>query len=318
MPRRKTFALEAEPKANHTLPPPLWPPGPSQRPGAKDDVTNRPDGDDRADPIRKVEPEEMPSRLRIALNGLVRRPPQDDHRKYGGKRFADERNGGYSEFRPSALADGVLARSLDGDDPDDGPGRRPGEIRTGGDFRRYVDRSTSEEPTPPRGRVYAPWAVEIPRSWSSPTGELSKGAIRLLDDFLDRRRMEEAMGLGMTQQAAGMGTFGVGRSRASVIARETQSAGGSHAWFRRRALELIRSGGTSRGRDTIGSDRADAFFRSMIATERLERWLYRVGYISEVDELRLVDSLKHFDPHEVEAIEYLVQSKVLWRLYPCK
>lgn len=185
------------------------------------------------------------------------------------------------------------------------------EVRTAV-IRDAVQRISPKRHIPERGAVAPPAVIEVPRAWPTPSKPFPDVADDLFREFVARRAFEFGRSLGLSTREAGRLCMGVARSRASDVAAELEQAGGAARWFRQRAMSLIQSGRVPRGREVTPNCTATAFFRALLEPDVLDRWLRDVGYRTTLNSRALADSLGHLEPHQREALEYLIVSRDLW------
>jgi hypothetical protein len=106
--------------------------------------------------------------------------------------------------------------------------------------------------------------------------------------------------------------LGVRKARAYAIHREIAGHGDLEAWFGRKVLDAIRRGQIGGGRSTRPSRMADAFFIALAGGEAEPRnWPQRVAQHG-LGELKA--GYTDRDAADFEVRDYLVHSRLLWRL----
>jgi hypothetical protein len=106
--------------------------------------------------------------------------------------------------------------------------------------------------------------------------------------------------------------LGVRKRRAYAIQREIAAHGDLECWFRHKALDAMRRGRIGGGRETQASRLADAFFITLAGGEAEARECARLVVGHELSELEAVGDDRAAADAEVR--EYLVHSRLLWRL----
>jgi hypothetical protein len=112
---------------------------------------------------------------------------------------------------------------------------------------------------------------------------------------------------------AGVRILGVQKARAYTIQREISAHAGLEAWFCHKALDGMRRGRIRRGRETRPSQLADAFFIALAGGEAQARCCAQSlagNSVVDLEEAARDDS----DPAVTEVRNYLVHSRLLWRL----
>jgi hypothetical protein len=116
---------------------------------------------------------------------------------------------------------------------------------------------------------------------------------------------------------AGKRFLGVAKNRAYAIQREIDKHGGLEGWLYRKALDAMNAGRIGRGRETQPSPLADAFFIALAGGEDAARSCANCLAGNAVADLRQAHC-EDPDPIASEVRDYLVHSRLVWRLGPRK
>ncbi len=113
---------------------------------------------------------------------------------------------------------------------------------------------------------------------------------------------------------AGETLLGFRRRRAYQVQRELAEHGDLEDWFRHKVLAGMKRGRIHRGRATEPSRTADAFFIALAGgVPEAKSLAYRLSGNVQTD--LLPDALGERDAAEAEVRDYMVHSRLLWRLF---
>jgi hypothetical protein len=113
---------------------------------------------------------------------------------------------------------------------------------------------------------------------------------------------------------AGEALLGFRRGRAYQVQREVAEHGDLEGWFRHKVLTGMKRGRIHRGRATDPSRTADAFFIALAGgVPETKSLAYRLSGNVQTDVLQ-ADSNER-DAAEAEVRDYMVHSRLLWRLF---
>jgi hypothetical protein len=154
---------------------------------------------------------------------------------------------------------------------------------------------------------------EVIEDSGAPSGRkaLSQTAENPLAEACRRYAFMVACNARVPVEWAGNELLKVGKVRAFEIRRELKAVDDDPAeWFRRRAMEYMKSGKIARGRDTARSPLADAFFCLLVGGS-IRKLRIRAGRQTTA---KLADLNAGLDEYEVEANKYAVHTGLLWRV----
>jgi len=112
---------------------------------------------------------------------------------------------------------------------------------------------------------------------------------------------------------AGERILGVRKARAYAIQREIAEHGGLDAWFCQKVLEGMSTGRIGRGRETLPSRLADAFFIALAGSQAQARSCAQCLAGNAKADLEKAYR-EDLNPVASEVRDYSVHSRLLWRL----
>jgi hypothetical protein len=203
------------------------------------------------------------------------------------------------------------------------PAKLPGRKlqKTGGGSYQRVTRARTCAPTtdtrPPSSKypkgsyLSAPRIIEDTRS-SVEQRPLTKAAEKLLADYYRRTAFNDAVREGAPVEWAGEHILRVKKVRAHEILNELVAHGGAWEWFIHSALQMMSEGKIGRGRETLKSRLATAFFTTLAGGER--GLTYIRAQLGCKEKISLDQVRRHQHEDYAEVIDYLAYSQLLWRL----
>jgi hypothetical protein len=146
-----------------------------------------------------------------------------------------------------------------------------------------------------------------------PQESLSAAALKLLEWYFRLNAFVMATEETVPVEWAAAHILGVRKARAYAIQREIAAHLDLEAWFRHKVLDGMSRGRIGRGRQTRPSRLADAFFIALAGgeseTRRFGQWL--AGNVQATMQETAHDTR---DPAASEVRDYLIHSRLLWRL----